>query len=97
MPCTRCFSGFAACVGDAAGTWGSIVLSVCVCVRVFFLGLVFFFLFFFLSVTREFRRWSSLYLFVIFRGLFVVLPVFFVVEVWLRRQVCHVCVCIVPC
>lgn len=27
----RCFSGFAACVGDAAGTWGSIVL-VCVCV-----------------------------------------------------------------
>lgn len=30
----RCFSGFAACVGDAAGTWGSIVLSVCVCKRV---------------------------------------------------------------
>lgn len=30
----RCFSGFAACVGDAAGTWGSIVLSVCVCVCV---------------------------------------------------------------
>lgn len=31
----RCFSGFAACVGDAAGTWGSIVLSVCVCKCVF--------------------------------------------------------------
>lgn len=32
----RCFSGFAACVGDAAGTWGSIVLSVCVCVNVYY-------------------------------------------------------------
>lgn len=32
----RCFSGFAACVGDAAGTWGSIVLSVYVCVNVYY-------------------------------------------------------------